>query len=245
MVSQLIGQLGADGFADAVEVGRGGFGVVYRARQVELDRVVAVKVLTADLEQNRPRFEREQRAMARLTGHPNIVSVLQVGHTPGGYPYLVMPFCSRGSVQEVITECGGLAVSEVLRLGVAVAAGLESAHRLGIVHRDVKPANVLLTELGDPAVTDFGIAHMVGGFHTASGVFSATPDFTAPEVLSGKEPDQASDVYGLGATLFCALTGQPPFARRDGEVLMAQLLRIATKSAPDLRAYGVDDDLAW
>ncbi|ABL06674.1 protein kinase [Mycobacterium ulcerans] len=244
MVSQLIGQLGADGFADAVEVGRGGFGVVYRARQVELDRVVAVKVLTADLEQNRPRFEREQRAMARLTGHPNIVSVLQVGHTPGGYPYLVMPFCSRGSVQEVITECGGLAVSEVLRLGVAVAAGLESAHRLGIVHRDVKPANVLLTELGDPAVTDFGIAHMVGGFHTASGVFSATPDFTAPEVLSGKEPDQASDVYGLGATLFCALTGQPPFARRDGEVLMAQLLRIATKSAPDLRAYGVDDDLA-
>ena len=151
VVNPIIAQLGVDGFEDAAEVGRGGFGVVYRCTQVELDRVVAVKVLTFDLDESRPRFEREQQAMARLTGHPNIVAVLQVGQTQDGHPYLVMPYCRAGCMQTEITRVGRLPLQEALGLGVAIAAGLESAHRLEIVHRDVKPANVLRTDYGEPA----------------------------------------------------------------------------------------------
>src|SRR5262245_60130855 len=98
VVSTIAAQLSAAGFAGAVEIGRGGFGVVYRCRQVGLARVTAVKVLTVDLAENRARFEREQQAMGRLTGHPNIVAVLQVGETRGGCPYLVMPYCGQGSI---------------------------------------------------------------------------------------------------------------------------------------------------
>ena len=240
----LTAQLGVGGFEDAVEIGRGGFGVVYRCRQVELDRVVAVKVLTVDLEENRARFEREQQAMAKLTGHPNIVAVLQVGQTDDGRPYLVMPFCLRGCVQTEISGHGRLPLEEALRVGVAMAAGLESAHRLGIVHRDVKPANVLWTDYGDPALTDFGIAHMAGEFTTSSGLICGSPAFIAPEVIGGNGPDRASDVYGLGATLFAALTGHPPFERRSGESVMSQLLRITTDRVPDLGEQGIPSDVA-
>lgn len=244
MINPLAEQLNVDGFADAAEVGRGGFGVVYRCRQVDLDRVVAIKVLTIDLDENRPRFEREQRAMAKLTGHPNIVSVLQIGETRDGHPYLVMPYCRRGSVQTEISRLGRLSLADVLQLGVALAAGLESAHRLDILHRDIKPANVLLTDFGEPALTDFGLAHMAGGFRTATGLFTASPAFTASELARGGEPDRASDVYGVGATLFCALTGHPPFERRKGESVIAQILRVANDPVPDLAEYDVAEDVA-
>ena len=237
-------QLGAAGFDDAEEVGRGGFGVVYRCTQVALDRVVAVKVLTAELEENRERFLREQRAMGRLTGHPNIVGVLQVGETASGYPYLVMQYHGHGSLEARIGESGPLSVTEVLRLGVKMAGALESAHRLGIVHRDVKPGNILLTDFGEPALTDFGIAHLSEGFTTATGIFTGSPAFMAPEIISGEPPSPASDVYGLGATLFCALTGHPAFKRRSGEQVVAQLVRITKESPPDLREQGIPADVA-
>ena len=116
-----------------------------------------------------------------------------------------------------------------------MAGALETAHRLGILHRDVKPANILLTDYGEPALTDFGIAHITGGFETATGTFTGSPAFTAPEVLGGDPPSPASDVYGLGATLFCALTGHAAFERRSGEQVVAQFLRITTQPVPDLR----------
>src|ERR1700752_4000593 len=129
-------QLGAAGLDDAEEVGRGGFGIVYRCNQVDLDRTVAVKVLTAELDENRERFLREQRAMGRLTGHPNIVGVLQVGETASGYPYLVMQYHRRGSLEQRIRRYGALPLEEALRVGVKVAGALESAHRVEILHRD-------------------------------------------------------------------------------------------------------------
>ena len=235
-------ELSAAGFTDAEEIGRGGFGIVYRCVQVALDRTVAVKVLT-ELDENRERFLREQRAMARLTGHPNVVGVLQVGETESGYPFLVMPYHSQGSLQARIGRLSVLPPQEVLRLGVKIAGALESAHQLGIVHRDVKPSNILVTDYGEPALSDFGIAHISGGFTTATGTFTGSPAFTAPELLGGYPPSQASDVYGLGATLFAALTGHAAYERRSGERLVAQFLRIATEPAPDLRVSGIPDDI--
>ncbi|WP_330249278.1 protein kinase [Nocardia sp. NBC_00565] len=241
----VVTELGVAGFEDAVEIGRGGFGVVYRCTQVALDRIVAVKVLTTELdEENRARFLREQRAMGRLTGHPNIVTVLQAGTTASGRPYLVMPYHPLDSLDTRIREQGPLPVEAVLWLGVKIAGALESAHRLGIVHRDVKPGNILLTDYGEPLLTDFGIARVTGGFQTAAGTLTGSPAFTAPEVLEGEVPTAAADVYGLGATLFCALTGHAAFERRSGENVVTQFLRITTQPVPDLRDSGIAEDVS-
>nr|WP_067663202.1 protein kinase [Nocardia miyunensis] len=238
-------ELVAAGFADPVEIGHGGFGAVYRCAQPALDRVVAVKVLTRGIDdENRARFLREQRAMGRLTGHPNIVTVLQVGATESGHPFLVMQYHARESLDSVIRRGGVLSVPQVLRLGVKLAGAVETAHRLGILHRDIKPGNILLTEYGEPALTDFGIAHFSGGFETTAGTVIASPAFTAPEILEGRPPSPASDVYSLAATLFCALTGHAAFERRTGERLVTQFVRITTGDVPDLRERGIPEDLA-
>jgi non-specific serine/threonine protein kinase len=238
-------ELGAAGFGDAREIGRGGFGVVYQCRQASLDRTVAVKVLTADIdEENRSRFLREQRAAGRLTGHPNIVNILEVGELDHGRPYIVMPFYSQGSLHTRIRRHGPLTEEDVLRVGVKIASALEAAHELGILHRDVKPANILLSNYGDPALTDFGIARIVGGFETTSGVVSGSPAFLAPEVIAGAIPDRTADVYGLGATLFAAATGHTAFERLSGEQLVAQFVRIHEKPVPNPRDYGIADDIS-
>jgi serine/threonine protein kinase len=240
----VVTELSAAGFSYAEEVGRGGFGIVYKCTQIALDRVVAVKVLTTTLGEKRERFMREQRAMGRLTGHPNIVGVMQVGETESGYPYLVMQYHRQGSLDARIRRLGPLAVDEVLRLAAKMAGALQTAHQRGILHRDVKPANILLTDYGEPALGDFGIAHIPGAFTTAVGTFTGSPAFAAPEVLSGDPPSESSDIYGLGATLFATLTGHAAFERRSGEQLVAQFLRIASESIPDLRETGIPEDIS-
>ncbi|HEY6647957.1 MAG TPA: protein kinase [Mycobacterium sp.] len=244
--SAVVTELSAAGFSYAEEVGRGGYGIVYKCTQTALDRVVAVKVLNAKLDEKekRERFVREQRAMGRLTGHPNIVGVLQVGETESGFPFLVMQYHRQGSLDMRIRKHGPLPLDEVVRLGVKMAAALQTAHQHGILHRDIKPANILLTDYGEWALGDFGIAHITGGFETAAGTFTGSPAFAAPEILTGDPPSRSSDVYGLGATLFAALTGHAAFERRSGEQLVAQFLRIASESAPDLRESGIPDDIS-
>ncbi|MGW2663752.1 protein kinase domain-containing protein [Nocardia tengchongensis] len=239
----VVAELNAVGLEGAEEIGRGGFGIVFRCDQRGLDRVVAVKVLTGDIEENRERFSREQRAIGRLTGHPNTIGVLEVGETKSGRLYLVLPYHPRGSLEAKIRRDGPLSTEEVLRLGVKMAGALETAHRAGILHRDVKPSNILLNDYGEPILADFGIAHIAGGFRTATGTVAGSPAFTAPEVLGGDPPSRASDVYGLGATLFCALTGHAAFERRRGEQVVAQFLRITTQPVPDLRGHGTPDDV--
>ncbi|MFE5708766.1 protein kinase [Rhodococcus koreensis] len=237
-------ELSAAGFEDAQEIGRGGFGVVFRCLQRSLDRTVAVKVLTSTLDgENIERFLREQRAMGRLSGHPNIVNILQIGATRSGSPYIVMQYQPRDSLEVRIRRDGPLGWVDTLGLGVKLAGALETAHRLGVLHRDVKPANILLTEYGDPQLTDFGIAHMSGAFETMEGTVTGSPAFTAPEVLAGASPLPTSDVYSLGATLFCTLTGHAPFERREGEQVVAQFLRITTQPIPDLRGRDLPDDV--
>src|SRR5580692_9095384 len=232
------------GFEDVAEIGHGGFGVVYRCAQPLLDRTVAVKVLTADLDQeNLDRFLREQHAMGRLSGHPNIVTILQVGTTTTGRPFIVMPYHAKNSLEALIRQHGPLDWCETLRIGVKLAGALDAAHRANILHRDVKPGNILLTEYGEPELTDFGIARISGGFQTATGVITGSPAFTAPEVLEGKTPTPASDVYSLGATLFCALTGHAAFERRSGEQVVAQFLRITSAPVSELQEIDIPADV--
>ncbi|WP_425383342.1 protein kinase domain-containing protein [Rhodococcus ruber] len=234
--------MGAAGFLEPQVVGRGGFGVVYRCRQPALDRVVAVKVLSPSPDEaDRTRFLREQQAMGRLSRHPNIVPVFEAGVTGSGRPYLVMPFHHRDSLDAWITRRGARTVPEVLDIGIKMAGALETAHRAGVLHRDIKPANILLSEYGEPQLADFGIARLADRQDTTRGVVVGSPAYTAPEVLHGRSPSVASDIYGLGATLFTALAGRPAFARRRGEELVAQLLRISTEPIPDLRAQEVPE----
>ncbi|MGW6374991.1 protein kinase domain-containing protein [Rhodococcus sp. NPDC055112] len=244
-------ELAAAGFSHATEIGHGGFGIVYRCTETTLDRTVAVKVLTAGLdEENLTRFFREQRAMGRLTGHPNIVNVLQVGTTATGHPYLVMPYHPRRSLDMRIRDHGPVPLEQALQLGVRLAGAVESANRIGILHRDIKPANVILTDYGEPALADFGIAHIPDEFEpatgtgTGTGTLTATPAYTAPEVLGGGPPSAAADVYGLGATVFCALAGHAAFEARSGEEAVAQFVRSTTQPVPDLRELDVPDDVA-
>lgn len=238
-------ELAAAGFTDAQEIGRGGFGVVYRCTQTALERPVAVKVLTADLDElNRARFLREQRAAGQLTGHPNVVAVLQVGVTDNGRPFIVMPYLAQDSLDAQIRRQGPLSLEEALRLGVKTAGALGSVHRKAILHRDVKPANIMLTDYGEPALTDFGIARIAGGFETTSAVVTGSPAFTAPEIIAGQPPTPAADVYGLGATLFAALTGHAAFERRSGEQVVAHFMRITSEPVPNPREHGVPEDVS-
>ncbi|MEU6585631.1 protein kinase [Nocardia sp. NPDC046763] len=233
-------ELAAAGLDDALEIGRGGFGVVYRCHEHSLDRLVAVKVLdTRSSGDERARFLREQRALGRFGGHPHIVQVLSADVTVTGRPYLVMPFYALGSLQSRIRERGPLSWQEVLSVGVKIAGALAAAHGHGIVHRDVNPANILQSDYGEPLLSDFGIARISGAFETGSGLIAGTPAFTAPEVLRGAEPAEAADIYGLGATLFCLLTGHAAFERREGESMVAQFVRITSEPVPDLRQSDV------
>ncbi|MEV0544531.1 protein kinase domain-containing protein [Nocardia salmonicida] len=237
-------ELAAEGFEDAEEIGRGGFGVVYRCAQPDLDRVVAVKVLTAELDPDGlQRFVREQQAMGRLSGHPNIVAVFHAGTTHGGHPFLVMPYHARGSLEQRIHASGPLDWTATLRLGVKIAGALETAHRSGILHRDVKPSNILLSDYNEPELTDFGIARTPGGFRTTTGIVTGSPAFAAPEVLRGASATPAADVYGLGATLFCSLTGHVAYERRVGEQVLSQFLRVSAHPGPDLTDHDVPDEV--
>jgi serine/threonine-protein kinase PknK len=240
LVADIAAELGQAEFDDVEEIGHGGFGVVYRCAQPMLDRAVAVKVLTADLDpDNLARFLREQRVMGRLSGHPHIVHVFQVGVLASGRPFIVMPYHAKDSLEAVIRRHGTLDWRETVSIGVKLAGALEVAHGAGILHRDVKPANILLSDYGEPQLTDFGIARIAGAFQTATGLIACSPAFTGPEVLEGGAPTPASDVYSLGATLFCALTGHAAFERRAGEQVVTQFLRITSQPIPDLRKQGL------
>ncbi|WP_433191873.1 protein kinase domain-containing protein [Nocardia sp. CA-107356] len=233
-------ELAVAGFDEPEEIGRGGFGTVYRCTEHSLDRTVAVKVLHAEIEEDdRRRFLREQRALGKFSAHPNIVQVLHADVTASGRPFLVMPFHARGSLAARVRTSGPFEWQEVLSIGIKMAGALAVAHTCGIVHRDVNPANVLISDYGEPQLADFGIARVSGGFETDADLITGTPAYTAPEVLRGEQPTVASDLYGLGATLFTLLTGHAAFERKAEESMVAQFVRITSQPIPDLCATGV------
>ncbi|MEV5834256.1 protein kinase [Nocardia sp. NPDC052112] len=233
-------ELAAAGFVDAQEIGRGAFGIVYRCTESALDREVAVKVLGSTVDdEDRTRFLREQRALGKFSTHPNIVQVLTTDVTSTGRPFIVMPLHLRGSLDTRIRADGPLPWQEVVTVGVKLAGALATAHASGVIHRDVNPANVLISDYGEPQLADFGIARVGGAFETAAGLVAGTPAYTAPEVIRGDPPTILSDIYGLGATLFAALTGHAAFERQAGESMVAQFVRITSEPVPDLRSAGV------
>ena len=240
--SGLAAELAAAGFEDARQVARGGAGVVYCCYETALGRNVAVKVLPSHFDEaSRERFLREGYAMGGLSGHPNIVNILRVGVTPSGRPYIVMPFYAADSLAVRLRREGSVPWPETLHIGVKLCGALETAHKTGTMHRDIKPANVLINDYGEPQLTDFGIAHIEGGYETATGFFSGTVDYTAPEVMTGNPATVASDIYSLGATIYALIAGSAAHARKSGEDLIAQYLRISTTRVPDLRPEGIPD----
>jgi serine/threonine protein kinase len=223
------------GYRSMEQIGRGGFSVVYRAHQEQLDRQVAVKVLNVEFvdAQVRKGFVREVHMTGRLSGHPNVVTVLDSGLTAWGRPYIVMDYYERGSLHDQITASGPMPLADVLRIGIKIAGALAAAHQEGILHRDIKPQNILVSRYDEPALADFGIAKMGDALDVSSRTEALTPVHTAPEVLQGKAASVASDLYSLGSTLFHLLAGRPPY-QTDGGGIAGLLLRILSDQQPSL-----------
>lgn len=213
-------------------IGRGGMGVVWQAWDERLQRPVALKQLHpqvglggAEAQMAHDRATREARNTARLH-HPHAVPVFDVVEHDG-QPCLIMQYLPSTSLQTLLTDNGPLSPTEVARIGAEVASALAAAHRVGIVHRDVKPGNVLIAEDGSAKISDFGISHAEGDVSlTSTGMITGTPAYLAPEVARGGESSFASDVFSLGATLYTSLEGTPPFGTHPNP--MALLHRVAS-----------------
>jgi serine/threonine protein kinase len=230
-------------------VGRGAMGVVWLARDERLDRGVAIKELRPDDGTGEAggdvtkRAEREGRIAARLR-HPNAIAVHDV-ITYDGRPCLVMEYLKSQSLADVVATRGGLPPGEAAAIGAQIAAALAEAHANGVVHRDVKPDNVLLTTDGTAKITDFGVSRAAGlAAVTATGILAGTPAYLAPEIAGGAEADTRSDVYSLGATLYAAIEGTPPFGLEDNAI--ALLHKVARDPLPPPRRAGpLTDLLLW
>src|SRR4051812_3073146 len=206
-------------------IAQGGMGRVYRAAG-PYGEEVALKLLKADLARDnviRRRFDREARIAQRIV-HGHVVPVLDVGEHEGT-PYLAQSFVHGGSLAEKIDRLGRLSIADAVTMVSEVGGGLHAIHEVGLVHRDVKPANILLDEHGVCYITDFGLAKDSQGSNlTRPGQAVGSLDYMAPEQIRAEDVGPATDVYGLGCVMYCALTGQPPFAEKTGMgVLWAHL----------------------
>jgi serine/threonine protein kinase len=236
------GQLVAGRYRLMESVGSGGMGVVWRAQDERLARTVAVKQLLThpglsdeQAEEARRRAMREARTAARLQ-HRNAIAVFDVAEHDGN-PWLVLEFLRSRSLSAVLADRGTLPAGEVARFGAQVASALAAAHEAGIVHRDVKPGNVLLDDDGLAKITDFGISRTLDdGTITQTGMVAGTPAYLAPEVARGAQPDRASDVFSLGATLYHAVEGSPPFGTHTNP--LALLHAVASGQVPPPRNAG-------
>jgi eukaryotic-like serine/threonine-protein kinase len=210
---------------------RGGMATVWVGQDTLLDRRVAVKTLHPELSGDaglRSRFRHEAVAAARLSS-PGIVATYDTGED-GGVGYIVMEFVDGPNLRRVLDERGPLPIAETARIGREVATALEHAHRQGVIHRDVKPANVLVPPGGSVKVTDFGIAKAGGGELTRTGTVVGTARYLAPEQLRGEPVDARTDIYALGLVLYEMLTGELPF---HGDTEMAiSLARLSVAPAP-------------
>ncbi|GAA4669515.1 MULTISPECIES: serine/threonine-protein kinase [Amycolatopsis] len=207
-------------------IGGGAMGLVWLAKDELLDRTVALKelVLPATLtaeeaEQARKRAAREARIAARLQ-HRYAITVFDVADD-GGMPVLVMEYLPSQSLAEVLNARGPMPPAEVARIGAQAAEALAAAHEAGIVHRDVKPGNILLADDGTAKITDFGISRAVDdGTLTGSGALAGTPAFLSPEAARGEKPTAASDVFSLGATLYAIVEGRFPYGDTDNQMAL-------------------------
>jgi serine/threonine-protein kinase len=246
VAERLARALGAD-YSVVGELGRGGFAVVYSVRDLRLSRYLAVKVMRPDLvasPQAVERFRREARIAAGLD-HPNILPVTFAGEA-AGLVYYAMPRVRGQTLRDRLRQDGPLPVDEALRIFAAVGRGLQYAHEQGVVHRDVKPANIMLEQSGKVLMLDFGIAKALsadGGSLSISGAVIGSAEYMSPEQASGsRDIDRRTDIYGLGVVGYEMLAGQTPFA---GGEMQDVIKRQATKAPPDVRGRRADTPPAF
>ena len=235
LVGQRLGQ-----YQIEAEIGHGGMATIYRATQTSIERMVAIKVLPSRFLQDRTflaRFTREVQVVARLQ-HMHILPVYDFGEQDGT-PYIVMAYMEGGTLEDYIRQ-GPLLLDDVVRIVGQIASGVDFAHSKGVIHRDVKPSNVLMDEQGNCFLTDFGIAKVVSGPTvelTGSGMMVGAPAYMAPEMYGSGEMVPAVDIYALGVTLYKMLTGSVPF---EAEMPMQLMLLHINEQVPDVRELRAD-----
>ncbi|GGP58709.1 serine/threonine-protein kinase [Saccharothrix coeruleofusca] len=220
------GRLIAGRYRLGQRIGSGAMGIVWQAHDERLHRTVAVKQLLlqpglaeSDTDEAKRRAMREGRIAARLQ-HPHAIAVYDVAEDDG-QPWLVMEYLPSRSLSTVLSERGTLPPRDVASIGSQVASALAAAHNAGIVHRDIKPGNVLLGNDGTVKITDFGISRATGDVTvTATGMLAGTPAYLAPEVAKGYDPGPPSDVFSLGSTLYAAIEGMPPFGLNENTIAL-------------------------
>ena len=223
------------------ELGHGAMGVVYRARDPLIDRIVAIKTIALDLSNTESvafeqRFYREARSAGRLS-HSNIVTIHDVGKSDT-VAYIAMEFLDGQSLREILDSGVVLPPEKIVDIVAQVADGLAFAHDKGIVHRDIKPSNVMVLESGLVKITDFGIALLPTGSRTVAGNVFGSPKYMSPEQVMGRMVTGRSDIFSLGTVLYEMLTGFPPFHGGDLNAVIDQVVK-QTPAAPSSRNKGV------
>ncbi|MEM7095299.1 MAG: serine/threonine-protein kinase [Actinomycetota bacterium] len=218
--------LGIPGLEAGYRLGEGGFAVVYRARQTKLDRDVAVKILKDSDEATLRRFDREQRAMGRLSQHDGIVTVYESGVTTHGEPYLIMPLLGD-SLDDELRRRGAFAWDEAVRLMAEVASTVGYAHEQSVIHRDLKPENIMRTASGRALVADFGISRITEGLPTMrSTKLTFSLHYSPPESFGDVVATPQADVYSLGATLYALIAGHAPFRSPGSDPSVQRLINL-------------------
>lgn len=235
----MLGRIGA--YEVSGVIGQGGMGVVLKAHDLSLNRIVALKVLRPYLAISgaaRQRFFREARAAATIN-HENVMPIHSVGESSSELPYLVMPYVRGESLQQRIARSGPLSTAEVVRVGMQVASGLNAAHDQGLVHRDIKPANIILEEGVDKLwITDFGLARLIDDASlTRTGVIAGTPEYMSPEQARGDAVDERSDLFSLGALMYAAATGHPPFRAPTSFGVLRRITDDEPRSIREINAH--------
>ena len=224
------------------ELGRGGMGVVYKGHEAALGRYVAIKMLAPALahdESVKERFLREARSMASLND-PHIIQIYYIGEWEGGQPYFAMEFVEGESLSTWLKRETRMTPEQAARVIYQTASGLATAHDRGVIHRDIKPANLMLDQRGRIKIADFGIALSSTDFSkklTSTGEFVGTPGYLSPEVCTGQQVDQRSDIFSLGIVFFELLTGRMPF---NDQSPLGLLLEVVRAEIPDVRQLNSD-----
>lgn len=238
-------ELGIDGLTEFKRIGSGGFSTVYVAWEADFSRWVAVKVLQHLDEAAQRRFSRERSLMGRSSGHPNVITPIRSGLTTDGKLYLVMQYMEGGSLQDIVDRGEVLPWRQAITLLRPIAEALGDSHRNGVVHKDVKPANILLARNGTPSLTDFGISGIRG---TTSTQTAYTFAHTGPETFAAGVDirDERSDLYSLASTLYTIVAGRTPFSGEATDSQLAWMHRIANHPVPSLGVDAqLDQFLAW
>jgi serine/threonine protein kinase len=213
---------------------RGGYATVYRATQDSIGREVAVKVenRTLDTERDQRRFLREARAAGQMSSHPHVVDLFDVGVTADQHPYLIMELCDGSYADRMKTS--PLGAEEARDVGMKIADALADAHQLGVLHRDVKPANILYSRFAEPTLADFGLAILAEMRDSSITVEVLTPAYAPPEMFRHGAPSSAVDVYALCATLYAIMCGRPPRWQADHAPSLVTLVEMFRHPVPDL-----------